>query len=345
MVVDPNNRRCLSHCLSMVPEQTNVRQGDGTRFNSRLNVMEISLNSIPNALETREGLPRPDWQLVQIWIDSHNTEDDLNVVWTQLARDWINALIHALPDGYTLSESAEFMLVCKGDSRFTDRLLNWCEKSRRTILDTLKGVASDEGFGKHVVLAFEDPNTYYDYITDFYPEQGEFALSRGVFLDDGYGHFAFCTAYGDEHERTIAHELNHSLLGHLPLPMWLNEGVTQEIEDAIVGNSYFSLDTDMVRKHREYWNSETIHSFWAGDSFSSPDDGRDLSYQLSRLLFRNVIVDYPNHIFDFLNTAHYADAGNSALIAFCGTSLCDRVVQFMGSGEWSPRADYFSGDE
>jgi hypothetical protein len=252
-----------------------------------------------------------------------------------LARDWINALIHALPDGYTLSESSEFMLVSKGDSRFTDRLLNWCERSRRTILDTLAGVASDQGFGKHVVLAFDDVAKYYDYITDYYTDEGEFALSGGVFLNDGYGHFAFHTAYGYEHERTIAHELNHSLLGHLPLPLWLNEGITQEIEDTIVGSSYFELDTDMVRSHREYWNSETIHSFWSGDSFYSPDDGHELSYHL----FRNLMADYPDHIFEFLNSAHYVDAGNLALVDCCGSSLHDRVMQFMGSGEWTPRTD------
>ena len=38
----------------------------------------------------------------------------------------------------------------------------------------------------------------------------------------------------------------------------------------------------------------------------------------------------------FLQQAEGADAGNSALIASCGTSLSDRVAQFLGAGDWKP---------
>ena len=302
--------------------------------------MNTTLASIPNAIETGEGLPRPNWSAISDWVDSNVTESDLNDAWTQLARDWLDALVHAICDGHTLNESTEFMLVSNGDSRSVDRILSWCEGSRRIILDTLAGVARDEGHGKHVVLAFADTDRYYDYVSDFHPDGGEFALSGGMFLDRGYGHFAMCLAYGEEHERTIAHELNHALLRHLPLPLWLNEGVTQVIEDIVVGSSLFMVDHETVHRHRDYWNSDTIHSFWSGDSFFSPDDGQELSYHLSQILFRNLMSDYPKQVCEFLNAADYLDAGNSALLDVCGDSLCDRVEQFLGDGDWGPRADY-----
>ena len=99
-----------------------------------------------------------------------------------------------------------------------------------------------------------------------------------------------------------------------------------------------------MRRHREYWNNDTIHSFWSGDSFYSPDDGQELSYHLSQILYRNLMSDYPTQMRGFLNAANFSDAGNSALLDVCGVSLYDRVVQFLGNGEWSPRADYAEVD-
>lgn len=302
--------------------------------------MQISINSVPNALEARLGLPRPNWDAIWEWVNTNVPDGDADAVWTHLASEWVDKLIAALPAGYSRADSPEFMLLSNTDAKTAERLLRWCERSRRVILDTLDGVARDDGYGKHVVLAFGDIDSYYDYVSDFYPDAGEFALSGGMFLDRGYGHIALCMAYTGDNERTIAHELSHALIRHLPLPMWLNEGVTQVIEDLVVGSSYFMVDHETVRRHREYWDSDTIHSFWSGDSFYSPDDGQELSYHLSQILFRTLMSDYPKSISGFLNAANFVDAGNRALNDVCGVSLGDRVSKFLGAGDWNPRADY-----
>ena len=52
------------------------------------------------------------------------------------------------------------------------------------------------------------------------------------------------------------------------------------------------------------------------------------------------MADYPKQVSDFLNTANFVDAGNRALQDSCGVSLGDRVTQFLGDGDWTPRADY-----
>ena len=306
--------------------------------------MQISLLSIPNALETRVGLPRPDWAIIQDWMSSNVADADLDDAWTTLASDWIDQLIEALPDGYSRRQSREFFLLSSSAESTDERILQWCEDSRETILKILAGVARDEGHGKHVVFAFADAETYYDYVSDFYPDDGEFGLSVGMFLDSGYGHLVMCMAYEGEHDRTIAHELNHALLRHLPLPLWLNEGVTQVIEDLVVGSSHFHVDREMSHRHRTYWNANTIQSFWSGDSFDAPDDGQELSYHLAEILFRNLMSDYPKQIHDFLKKADFVDAGNQALLDSCDATLQDRVAQFLGEGEWSPRADYAESD-
>lgn len=301
--------------------------------------MHDSLSPIPNAIAVREGLPRPNWDVIASWIDANVRADALNETWTQIARDWLTRLAESLPGHYTSHESANCLLLATDDS-LGERVLNSSERARRIILKTLSGVASDEGHGKHVALLFADVDSYYDYVTDFYPAEGEFALSGGIFLDGGYGHFALCPSYDDDYERVVAHELNHALLRHLELPLWLNEGVTQEIEDIVMDSSHFMVDREIVQRHRSYWNSTTINSFWSGASFLSPDDGQELSYHLARVIFRNLMADYPRAVNKILNTANFSDAGNGAFVNTCNVSLADRVAQFLGEGDWAPRNNY-----
>lgn len=305
--------------------------------------MEDSLTPIPDAVVIRESLPRPDWDVIASWVESHGEPDSLDETWTQIARDWLARLGQSLPLDYTVLESPEFLLLAADQSLGT-RILNSSERARRIILKTLDGVASDQGYGKHVVLLFADTDSYYDYVTDFYPDEGEFALSGGMFLDVGYGHFAVCPAYGDDYERVIAHELNHALLRHLPLPLWLNEGVTQVMEDVVLDSSYFMVDHEILGRHRAYWNAKTIDMFWSGDSFYSPDDGQELSYHLSQVLFRNLMSDHPKSVNDILNNADFVNAGNAAFVDSCNVTLVERVSQFLGDGPWAPRSNYVVPD-
>ncbi len=299
-----------------------------------------SLSTIPNAFDEGEYFPKPNWSVVAEWVDSHGEADRMDEIWTALARDWLEQIRLALPDGYAIVESDHFLALTHAAAGQADRLLRYGEHSRRTILDTLVSVARDDGYGKHVLLAFADTDSYYDYICDFYPEEGQFGLSDGMFLNEGYGHFVVCMAYAGEIDRTIAHEMNHVLLRHLPLPLWLNEGGTQFMEDVVVDGSYFMVHQQIVKRHREYWNGETIHEFWSGDSFGAPDDGQELSYHLAQVLFRNLMSDFPDQVAGFLNTANYQDAGNAALQEQCATSLGERVKQFLGDGPWEPKQAY-----
>ena len=303
--------------------------------------MEDSLSRIPDSIDVRESIPRPNWDAIASWVELNVESVSADDSWTQIARDWLARLAQSLPQGHAVLESPQFLLLASDES-LGNRLLSYSERARRIILKTLDGVASDKGYGKHVVLLFAAADSYYDYVTDFYPAEGEFGLSGGMFLDVGYGHFAVCPAYGDDYERVIAHELNHALLRHLPLPLWLNEGVTQVMEDIVQDSSYFMVDHETLRRHRAYWNAKTIDMFWSGDSFYSPDDGQELSYHLSQVLFRNLMSDYPNAVNDILKEATFVDAGNAAFVDSCSTPLAERVAQFLGDGNWAPRDNYLT---
>lgn len=301
--------------------------------------MDDLLSKIPDAMEVRNCLPRPKWEVIGRWVVTNVEADSLESTWTGIARDWLGRLAQALSAGYAVHESPDFMLLT-ADAKQARRVLSWCEHARRQILEKLDNVASDDGYGKHVVLVFADMKAYYDYISVYYPDEGEFGLSGGIFLPDGYGHFAISAGHHGHYERTIAHEMTHVLLQHLPLPLWLNEGVTQFMEDLVLGASYFSVEYETLRLHRGYWNENTIHAFWSGDSFYYADDGQKLSYHLAQVLFRNLVSDYPRAIKEILKQASFRDAGNAAIVRACKVTLADMATQFLGQGEWAPRPDY-----
>ena len=306
--------------------------------------MNDSLEPIPDAFQIRDGLPRPDWSVVAAWMEA-NTDFDFNTpTWTEFAHDWLVRLSDALPGSYRVYQSEEFLLLAADDA-VAKRVLKLAERARRTILQNLTGVARETVLGKNVILLFADVDSYYDYVTDFYPEEGDFGLSSGIFLDGGYAHFAICPAYDPSFERVIAHEMNHALLSHLPLPLWLNEGVTQVMEDMVVESSYFMVDREILARHRAYWDADTIQLFWSGESFLLPDEGQELSYHLAQVLFRNLMSDHPKQVKAILNQANFADAGNAAFVNAINTPLAQRAAQFLGDGPWTPGSDYARPDE
>ena len=135
-------------------------------------------------------------------------------------------------------------------------------------------------------------------------------------------------------EPIAVHELTHACLAHLPIPLWLNEGMAVLMEDVLAGHRLF-LDKEMVKRHQKYWNEETIQGFWSGESFLAFDDGQELSYNLAHILVRNISQDFTAFA-TFSNNASYEDAGELAAKEFLGVSLTQIVGSFLGEGSWQP---------
>ena len=200
-------------------------------------------------------------------------------------------------------------------------------------------MACNEGYGKHVVLLLHDAETYFDYISDAYPEEGEFGGSISMFIPDYYAHIVVLAEMNSPIESTIAHELSHCLLRHLDLPLWLNEGVTQLAEQEVAGGVRLGMTKELATKHRRWWNCDTIQEFWNGAAFSAPDDRQELSYSLAETLTSRLMQQFPDSCTEFVKTATATDAGESALWNTCRTSLSQRVSECFGNQDWSPRPE------
>jgi len=141
-------------------------------------------------------------------------------------------------------------------------------------------------------------------------------------------------------EPTIAHELTHCLLQHLPLPAWLNEGTAVNTEQRLCPRAAQPLYTpvEMREKHLKFWNESTIQEFWSGKSWLRPDEANELSYDLARTFALLAGEDF-DAFRAFANVADAADAGNAAAIRHLGYPVANLAEAVLGDGPWEPKPD------
>jgi len=286
----------------------------------------------------RDGFPRPDWEAIYALVDKSCKQDDQHQLWCNIARAWMNRLLARLPPNYTLHETENFILITSESDRYVSVFQKFLERTLKRILSSLRNIACDDGFGKYVVLIFDDIDTYYSYISYFYSEDGVYGLSSGTYLNKGYGHFIFPHQELSYAESIAAHEMTHALVAHLPIPAWLNEGMAVSIENMITGTSALRMDNEMYARHQAFWGEKEIQQFWSGESFHRPDEGQELSYHLAQFAVNSLSKDYEAFV-QFVNAANFSDAGESAAYKIFDGSLGNLIAQLFGEGEWSPRPE------
>lgn len=284
-------------------------------------------------------LPIPDWQAVETRAPAHDAPGaDHDAYWRDAALIWLTRLGDAFGSDYRVSTSENFALLAALSSRESRSTLDFAERSRRRILRTLADVASADGHGPTLILVFDTPDDYYAYIDHYYPSEGVFAMSAGVFIDAGYGHFAFMADDLSQMEPVLVHELTHALLRHLALPRWLDEGAAVNMEKHLLPSTadprrnLYSAH-EMADKHARFWNAQTIQEFWTGHSFLRPDDGNLLSYDLAERLTQLLGRDYPRYA-ALLRAARADDGGIAALHDAFGLAPGDVAADVLGPGPW-----------
>lgn len=286
-------------------------------------------------LPSSSRYPRPDWAACASEATAAKLDEAaLTHFYTERGREWVRLLRDSFGQSYRGYEAPNFWLVSSQPDASCHRLMQWAESLRTKVIRALALDHSGRLYGKCPIIVAHDLETYYDYITQYYPD-GEHALSGGVYLNDGYGHFVFTFHDMNNAELVLAHELAHALVAHLPLPAWLNEGIAQLCEVTVAGRDTTPYD-EVHEKFDSYWDCETIQDLWNGHGFNRQDEGQLQSYYLARLLTRNLMGDM-QRFRAFLHEADAADAGASALLRHYGMQLPEMVAQHLGEGDWAPR--------
>lgn len=286
-----------------------------------------------------DAFPRPNWPTIRGWKRAWVDKEDKETATQHITRHWLSRVRNALGGDYTVVESDHFHLVSALDEKARTAQLQFLEKARDRLIQTLGDVAWTTATGKHVILRFTDLDDYYAYISHYYRD-GEHAGSAGVFLRKDYSHIAYHEQLNMQGERrTLAHELAHNLVAHLPLPAWLNEALAEAFEADVAGGRFAMVDRELHAQHESYWNEKTIQDFWMGKSFHTVE-GQRVSYNLAQLLLDIIHreVRPPAEVFQrFVKQSTWHDAGEAAALEQFEVSLGEIASVFLGDGDWTPK--------
>jgi len=300
-----------------------------------------SINQL-NPLKEEDGFTRLNPEQIKLIHETLNPEEFNQYYTESLLPGWLNALGENLGGNYQTYTSKSFYLITCEPEKFVSTFLKSMENIRHRIIQGL-GSLHLETDERLPVIIINDVEEYYAYISHFYPEEGTFAESGGVFLKALIPHFVFPQVSADGTIATASHELTHALLSHQELPIWLDEGMAVNMEATITNFNPFRLTQEKHNKHIEFWGEEEIQQFWSGHSFSRPDEGNELSYQLAQLITRSLAENH-EAFYSFVEDASYQDGGEASLIKHYGISLGDIVKNVFGEGNWKPAPEKWQNE-
>lgn len=291
------------------------------------------------SLQVINHLPVPDWEKVNQWLDDIADPDAIPKIWADCEIAWLLHLRQALGETYTLRRDDKTLILSTLKGNVQNAAFDFNARTRQRIVRLLDTVALVPEHGYDIVIIFEDEEDYYNYISRYHEDAGEYAYSSGMYINQGCGHFATINHNLEQMEPVIAHEMTHAYLAHLPLPHWLNEGITVNTEHQISPPGKAPLNVkQMHRKHEKFWTERLIQEFWSGESFYRPDDRCMLSYDLAKILVSHFARDW-ERFRAFVLAANADDAGHAAATAHLGISLGTSVATLFGKHadqSWQP---------
>jgi hypothetical protein len=315
----------------------------------------IHPSELEAAFRQNFGFHRADWSFIERWIDARCEVCDRGKAWDEAVVFWLTKLRDDLGGDYQVLQSSDALLLCAQPTDTAQRLLGYIEHTKSRLRDALGGLAWDGSPDKIVVLLFEELDDYDHYLAPFLRD-GEQPAAGGVCLREGVTHVVVPWVDDFDAANAIVHELTHDCLAHLPLPVWLNEGVAVTLQKALaplpraLGQSeqdaLFAATInwrppimwdELAERHFAFWDEDNIQSFWAGTSFHLAGESNALSYSLAEVLV-NLLAERRNSMTwrSFLESATWDDAGQTAALDVLGVDLGEVAGTFLGEGAWRP---------
>lgn len=273
----------------------------------------------------------------QIGDDQQQLEamNQVKLTWLLLMREELGKDFHVL-------ETPGLLMLSSLEMNVAQAMATYVENTERRIQTVLRDLAQFPKGEKNIVLVFDDDASYYNYVSLYYPDEGEFSFSGGMFINNGCPHFVVKRDDLRSIEPVIAHEMTHCALALHSLPRWLDEGIAVNTEIRLTKHYAMAFTPKEIhQKHLNFWNKETIQEFWSGQSFDRVDDGNLLSYELARILVEHFGKDW-DRFSKFVHSVARDDAGRTAAHEALELDLGDCVCALLDLPDtktWSPNPE------
>jgi hypothetical protein len=254
-------------------------------------------------------------------------------------RAWLTHFRDVL-EGTHLLETRDAWVLSSYEPHLAKTVAAFVSATRGRILRLLDGIARLSPQERSIFVALDSQELYYQYIANYYPEDGEFSFSGGMYVNAGCPHFVTVKQELIQLEPVVAHELTHSALAHLKLPLWLDEGIAVTTEHHVSDLTRRNPrdQVELIGKHLDFWNAERMQEFWSGESFQRVDEGHTLSYDLATQIVGLAGREWDAFV-KFATAAQRADGGAAAAQAAFNLDLGRLAAMALNVAPqpgWSP---------
>ena len=311
---------------------------------------EISVGNAPVLLLPQffiqhGNLPLLDGHQLTNWLNDNVAIESHASMLDEAKRGWLMHVRDALGANFQITESETALLLSSLNPITARTTASFMSDALEQVLGVLDGIAQAPQWDKDILIVFEDAESYYRYLSFFYPGAAALGLSRGMYIRAGagyigMGHFVAIKADLYAIQSMMAHEMTRNCLAHLPLPLWLNVGIAVNTERQLVNKKSCGGCGSQQLHHKllAYWHESGIQEFWSGASFQRDDEGLQLSYELARIMVELLAKDWPSFK-NFVSHAHADDAGAAAARAHLDMDLGELVCALLERDYlpgWSP---------
>jgi hypothetical protein len=278
----------------------------------RLTISSSAEFNVGDHLAVFNGVPVLDWRALAKWAQACDTPKATNAAMEHGRRAWLLHLRDALGPEAHLYSTDESHILSTLEPNEANAIAQYISTARHRISQVLGGLAHFPLNERSILVVFDSEEDYYQYISIYYPSQGEFAFSGGMYINAGCPHFVVVRTDLSSVEPVIAHELTHSAVAHLHLPKWLDEGLAVNTEYRVASpRKFLYTPQELHRMHLKFWTAERIQEFWSGASFDRTDDGNLLSYELARIIVEQMAKQWDKFA-AFVAAANREDSGASS---------------------------------
>jgi hypothetical protein len=295
----------------------------------------VERSQIESLLTIREGIPQVDWGMADLWIARNFEESKRIDARRSVAAAWLDEVRDSLNDAHRRWRRRFVEGLGPVADDLAPRVATAGDKSVSVIGDALMGLRGEAPIPPFAIVAFESSEDYYSFLSHFVPDEGEWGTSGAVYINQGeecYPVIALPTKMKSGIEESVAHEFTHHALKALCLPLWIEEGLTQMMEERVTGHPNFTLSRERLSRHRAHWSEVGYERFLCGEGFRSPHgDEQELAYHLSQIVVRGLLTSMPNQFFAYARACRSAES-DSVFAKQLGHSPEEMLERFLSNG-------------
>lgn len=271
-------------------------------------LLDVNVADVAHIWNNGDEWPRIDWSRAEPWIA---TQFSVGYTPAELRRAIMRAYLDASRDRLEVAHIRWSTASVEGLAPATvlsgGSLATFAQRAMELLARDLSPVLGEEPVADVAVVMIEPIERFFDFASAFFPDEGEFASFGGLYLREQESAgadmpiVALAPSSLESAKSALAHELTHHALRDCALPLWLEEGLTQVMEERITGWSHFQLELTTQRRHAEVWGRIGLGSFLDGSAFGSPeDDHQELAYHLAQWIACQELTRRPKLFFEFL---------------------------------------------